>query len=123
MNTISKYITYLGSMFFGYAQVFIFTSNMSNVDMWATSILFFIVWLSLLLRIGCLLGNKGQGMETTMNKISKYAVYLSSLIFGSAQVVIFMSNMPDMDKWTLSILLFIVWFSPLVRVGYLSSKR
>ena len=44
------------------------------------------------------------------------------MFFGYAQVFIFMSNMPNIDTLTLSILLFIVWFSPLVRVGCLSNE-
>jgi len=58
-----------------------------------------------------------------MNTISKYATYLSSAIFGSTLIFIFMADMSKGVKWVIALSLFIVWFFPLVRIGYLSGKN
>ncbi|MFV7771697.1 hypothetical protein [Shewanella marisflavi] len=59
-----------------------------------------------------------------MNTFTKYANYLSSIIFGFTMVFIFQTDMPwDELKWIVSIPLILVWLLPLVRIGYLSDKK
>ena len=58
-----------------------------------------------------------------MKKITEYMNYLSSIIFGATMVFIFVTDMSlEEVRWGIAFSLALVWFFPLVRIGYLSDK-
>lgn len=57
-----------------------------------------------------------------MNKLTRYAGYLASMVFGIAMVNFLISPGFEEEKWYLIALFSFVWLSFLIRVGFLSNK-
>jgi hypothetical protein len=58
-----------------------------------------------------------------MSKFTEYMNYLASMVFGVTLVSVFATEASlDDAKWVLTVSLFVIWFFPLMRIGYLSDK-